>query len=1216
MQDTPFKQRANVPGSSSTASSTAGSEREPGPFTPPAVTLPRGGGAIRGMGEKFAANPVTGTGSMSVPIATSPGRSGFGPQLSLSYDSGAGNGPFGFGWSLSVPSITRKTDKGLPQYRDGVKNQPDSDVYILSGAEDLVPEFKKNDAGDWVMKDGEHVIFDEPRTIDNVTYRVRRYRPRVEGLFARIERWTNQQSGEIHWRSISHDNITTLYGKDNNSRIFDPDEPDPAHPTRIFSWLICQSYDDKGNAIVYEYAEENSEAVVLSQAHEKNRTASSRSVNRYLKRIRYGNRTPNRDANWLATDPAKLPPETWMFEVVFDYGEGHYQELPLDPNVAKTEQHRYVQAAITGASVWPVRQDPFSSYRAGFEVRTYRLCQRVLMFHHFPEELGVADTLVRSTAFTYAESPIASFITGVTQSGYVRQEDGSYLKKSLPPLEFEYSQAELEDEVREIDAESLENLPHGLDGSAYQWVDLDGEGLSGILTEQGDGWYYKRNLSPITVRQEDGRERVVAGFGPLERVAEKPSLGALNGGRQQLLDLAGDGQLDLALLDGPTPGFYERTRDQRWALFRTFESLPNVDWNDPNLRFVDLTGDGHADILITEDDVFTWYLSLAEAGFAPHESVRQALDEEEGPRLVFADGSQSVYLADISGDGLPDLARIRNGEVCYWPNLGYGRFGAKVTMDNAPWFDALDLFDQKRIRLADIDGSGTTDILYLGPDGVHIYWNEAGNRWSDARILSAFPHVDNVASVMAVDLLGNGTACLVWSSPLPGDGRHQMRYIDLMGADAQQKPHLLVKTVNNLGAETHVRYASSTKFYLEDKRDGKPWITRLPFTVHVVERVETVDWISRNRFVTRYKYHHGYFDGEEREFRGFGMVEQFDTEEFAALTQSGAFPAGDNVDAASHVPPVYTKTWFHTGVYVGRDHVSDFFAGLLDAHDRGEYYREPGLTDAQARALLLPDTVLPDSLTVEEEREASRALKGSMLRQEVYADDAGLDASEAEIQRARTPYTVVEQDFTIRPLQRRAGNRHAVFFTHPREAITYHYERDSADPRIQHALTLEVDEFGNVLKEAAIGYGRRETIHVVDDQGQVSEVSNPGLEELDPEDREKQTRNLITYTENRYTNAVDTPDAYRTPLPCETRTYELTGYTPAGPAGRFRPGDFVEPDVADPERLIHRFDSEIQYEEQPAAGRQRRPIEHLRTLYRPDDLGVAQNDPLALLPLG
>src|SRR5512138_3683488 len=101
----------------------------------PSIALPKGGGAIRGIGEKFAANPVTGTGSMTVPLATSPGRSGFVPQLSLSYDSGAANGYFGFGWSLSLPTITRKTDKGLPQYNDAAE----SDVFILSGAEDLVP---------------------------------------------------------------------------------------------------------------------------------------------------------------------------------------------------------------------------------------------------------------------------------------------------------------------------------------------------------------------------------------------------------------------------------------------------------------------------------------------------------------------------------------------------------------------------------------------------------------------------------------------------------------------------------------------------------------------------------------------------------------------------------------------------------------------------------------------------------------------------------------------------------------------------------------------------------------------------------------------------------------------------------------------------------------------------------------------------------------------
>ncbi|MDH4137354.1 MAG: hypothetical protein OEW09_11670, partial [Anaerolineae bacterium] len=234
----------------------------------PAISLPKGGGAIRGISEKFAANPVTGTGSMSVPIATSPGRSGFGPQLSLSYDSGSGNGPFGFGWNLSLPAITRKTDKGLPKYQD----TEESDVFILSGAEDLVPVL--------IEDGGQGQRHEDYRTVDGVDYRIHRYRPRIEGLFARIERWTNlADAADTFWRSISKDNITTWYGKSAKSRI-----ADPADPTHVFSWLICQSYDDKGNAIVYEYEPENSDGVLLSQAHEKNRTPDSRSANRYLKR--------------------------------------------------------------------------------------------------------------------------------------------------------------------------------------------------------------------------------------------------------------------------------------------------------------------------------------------------------------------------------------------------------------------------------------------------------------------------------------------------------------------------------------------------------------------------------------------------------------------------------------------------------------------------------------------------------------------------------------------------------------------------------------------------------------------------------------------------------------------------------------------------------------------------------------------------------------------
>src|SRR6185503_12959600 len=62
----------------------------------PTINLPKGGGAIRGIGETFAANPATGSATCSIPLPISPGRGGFNPQLALRYDSGNQNGPFGF----------------------------------------------------------------------------------------------------------------------------------------------------------------------------------------------------------------------------------------------------------------------------------------------------------------------------------------------------------------------------------------------------------------------------------------------------------------------------------------------------------------------------------------------------------------------------------------------------------------------------------------------------------------------------------------------------------------------------------------------------------------------------------------------------------------------------------------------------------------------------------------------------------------------------------------------------------------------------------------------------------------------------------------------------------------------------------------------------------------------------------------------------------------
>jgi hypothetical protein len=240
----------------------------------------------------------------------------------------------------------------------------------------------------------------------------------------------------------------------------------------------------------------------------------------------------------------------------------------------------------------------------------------------------------------------------------------------------------------------------------------------------------------------------------------------------------------------------------------------------------------------------------------------------------------------MTGDGLSDLVRIRSGEVCFWPNQGYGNFGCKVVMANPPDFDFLDGFNQSLLRLVDINGTGTTDLLYLGGKNPTIYHNLSRNAWLDGKTIPSFPGMDATKDVQVVDILSRGTACLVWSSSLPSDLGRQLRYLDLM---KEGKPYLLTTVDNNLGWVTQVEYLPSTHHYAMDQKAGRVWTSNLPFPVQCVSRSTSIDRISGNVFETTYTYHDGYFDGVEREFRGFGMAETRDTENFSDVSHLHGF---------------------------------------------------------------------------------------------------------------------------------------------------------------------------------------------------------------------------------------------------------------------------------------------------------------------------------------
>jgi RHS repeat-associated protein len=1018
------------------------------------VELPKGGGAVRGVGESFRTNPATGSGTLTIPLPISPGRAGFGPELHLAYDTGFGNGPFGMGFSLAIPAVSRRTDRRCPTYDD----EADADTFLLSGSEDLVPVLSASGA-----------VVRYQRTVGGSSFTVTRYRSRIEGSHARIERWSRNDTGETHWRTISNSNVTTVYGRTRSERI-----ADPADPRRVLTWLATESSDALGNAISYEYAAENSVGVDVRAAHERNRSDVSRSANRYLTAVRYGNTTSRLRIDDVADTE-------WLFELAFDYGD--YD--PADPRPSTRGD-------------WLARDDPFSSYRAGFEVRTYRLCRRILMFHHFPDEPDVgAECLVRSLDLVHSGSELASsdpagprtgqLLRTATLTGHLQTGSGP-ASLSMPSIELDYSPFQPAGDLRVVRNES----PHepAAPASAEQrvqhtWVDLDGVGVPGLLNYDEQAMGYAANLG----------EGQVAPTVPLPI---QPSVSLADPGTT-LVDLAGDGSLDLVTTSREAPGFFERTSDGGWATYRSFIRWPDLDWDDPDLRFVDLDGDGLAEVLTTREHALTWYPSLGEDGYDAARTTPIAVDDEAGPRVLFAAPGETVHLADLSGDGLLDLVRITADGVSYWPSLGHGRFGMKVTMDTPPRLSRDEQFDPRRLILADVDGSGPSDLVYLGEGQACFFLNQLGNSWSRAIDLPELPRLDDETEVSVVDLLGRGTACLVLSS-LPDD--RTIRFLEL----CPTKPRLLSQVRNNMGAETTIEYGTSTRCYLDDLAQGRSWLWQVPFPVQVVTRVTTRNAMS-SVMVREYVFHHGCWDPHDREFRGFAMVEELDTERVESVARPQ--PAAVGVLASS--PPVMKRSWFHTGV------PPQSSARRLD----DEYYPQVRRAGLDPTAWTLAESSIPSGLSPEAEREAVRALRGQTLREEVYA----LDSTVLELH----PYSVVDRRYAVDMLQPPTHGRAGVFTTYRRETLNISSERDPDDPRVTHEVVLDVDDFGAVTHAVEVAYGRR--------------TVDPGL----PASAQAvQATTTMTETRSQVTDAVDVEDPgarddYRTPVVWLTTTNQLSG---------------------------------------------------------------------------
>lgn len=925
------------------------------------IALPKGGGALAGMGGTFQPDLHTGTGNLSIPLEIPGGRNGLQPSLTLAYSSGNGNGSFGLGWSLGLASISRLTTRGVPRYGA-------SDIFVLAGTEELAP-----------------LAAAVPGTT--------RYRPLTEGAFARIERHDDIEGD--HWTVATRDGLVSRH---------DPLVRNPDRPEQIFAWLIGETLDPFGNRIAYRYRDDDG----LGGAQ------------RHIREIAY-------------VDLPDRGPDAFLVTITFLYDD----DAP--------------PSGVTASVPARARPDRLSGCRAGFEVATARRCKWIVVSTHADPAIAKP---VRAYELVYrdeieAGDEATSLLVRIGEIGF---DDDGIGHREAPPIEFAYTR--FEPARRRFSTLQGPAIPAvSLAAPGTELVDLFGNGLPDIVEMSGIGACYWRNRGGC--RFDAPRD-----FPFVPGEWRSPAT------RLQLLDANGDGRADLLVTGEHGAGYWPLTFagafDRRsWQPYRV---APGFSLDDPEVRLIDLTGDGVTDVLRTGTEFECFFNDPVEGWTAERTARLRRGRAADFPDVSFAD--PRVRLADMQGDGLTDIVRVESRRIDYWPSLGHGRFGARQTLEIPEGLPAD--IDPDRVLLGDIDGDGVADLILVGDRSVTLWRNLSGHAFAKPIVIAGTPPLSDAIEVRLVDLEGSGVAGLLWTGDGSIDARPRHYFLDFTGGS---KPDLLTRIDTNLGATTEISYAPSTRFYLEDESDpATRWRSCLPFPVQVVERTVVTDSYSRGARASEYRYHHGCWDGDRREFRGFGMVEQLDSEVFSAYRGRGHAddPAAlaELLAGERYAPPMLSRTWFHLGPvdppgggnWQELDLTDEFWTGDR-AVGQLRYMPDDG---SMAIDCLTGIAATLATLAVAERRTALRAMRGSVLRSESYA----LDGAATQL----IPWSVSEHAYALISVDRTEDGA-AIVAVRPTAQRTTQWERGD-DPLTRYVFTSDYDAHGQPRRKLDVACPR------------------------------------------------------------------------------------------------------------------------------------------------
>ncbi len=511
------------------------------------------------------------------------------------------------------------------------------------------------------------------------------------------------------------------------------------------------------------------------------------------------------------------------------------------------------------------RPDTLISGSYGAPVRVTQRCNAIEL--HVTTE---AVSLVRSWQLLYNDNGGLgrSLLITIREQGHAA--DGTVIAAPDRSLAYTVSGAPAFTEVT--------GFTSPLNDADTELVDLDGDGLPDILTLGGGLPTMRPNLG--------GGQ-----FGFPRALSQAPSPLRLSSPSVAFADMSGSGNADLLVLDQPLAGYYplsaqNGTAPAGFGFPVEFDQAPNVLPGDPDVRLLDLNGDGITDVLYDTGRAWLGYLREDVQSWSSNPIV---LPAGRTPPISLSD--EHVYLADMTGDGYTDIVLVMGGGVTYWPARADGGWDAPVSMSPGP-APALDRdWDPQRLAVFDIDGDGCADLVYVGVNSVTIWWNTGADRLSAPVTFNNTPYA-TPGSYRLVDLLGNGTAGIHFELPQVQWGESRQVFLDLTGG---VKPNLLCTIANGPGQTTEISYLPSTHFAALDLAAGNRWPTYHPFPVQCVAQTDQTDHATGVTGTTRYEYHDGRYDPGTRLFLGFGTVD--------------SYQLGDTT-----CPTLKTETVFHLGL--------------------------------------------------------------------------------------------------------------------------------------------------------------------------------------------------------------------------------------------------------------------------------------------------------------